>query len=294
VKWFRWYHGAATDPKLGGVAMRSKASLPEVIATWALVLENASASDERGDVSIDAHEVAYVLRVEPEAVEAILSAMTDAGMLSEGRVASWEKRQPKRDMPSTERVAKHRAAQVKHDETRTQHAATPETRVDKSRLDTDKIKDIGSNEPSRRKRISYTPEFEDGLWKPYPNTAGMSKPEAFAAWKALTAEERQQATDRLPAFIKWMAGQGKDYRTLHACRYLSKKRFESLEPVAIAAVSGVPIRLNTPQHRAWQQYHFERREISRDHAFKASRYGADMDMREETEWPPNTLMEAAE
>ena len=161
-------------------------------------------------------------------------------------------------------------------------------------LDTDKIIDIGSNEPSRRTKTSYPPDFENGLWKPYPNTAGMSKPEALKAWKDLTPDERQQATDRLPAFIKWMAGQGKDYRTLHACRYLSKKRFESLEPVVVAPISGVPIHPNTPQARAWLQHLAPLKATDRDAAIKWSMLNQDRTIHMESDYPPNTRMEAAE
>lgn len=154
-----------------------------------------------------------------------------------------------------------------------------------------------STEESKRSgaRKPYPEDFENGLWKPYPNTAGMSKAEALKAWKDLTPDERLQAADRLPAFIKWMEGQGKDYRTLHACRYLSKKRFESLEPVAASVITGVPIYPNSPQARAWLKHYEPLKATDRQISIKWSLLNQDRVIREETEYPPDyTHTEAAE
>jgi len=78
------------------------------------------------------------------------------------------------------------------------------------------------------KAHSYTPAFEN-FWKAYPVDPGMSKKEAFAAWGKMSDEDQQSASQAIPGFKAWVAKQGKDYRTVHACRYLSQRRFDGFK-----------------------------------------------------------------
>lgn len=132
IDWFRWHHGSVTDPKFQLVARKSKQALASVIAVWAFVLEQASASEERGTFgSIDGEAIDCLLGLEDGATGAILAAMGERGLVEDGFVSAWEKRQPKRertDNTSTERSRAYRAkqhqAQQADDE---QRHATPET-----------------------------------------------------------------------------------------------------------------------------------------------------------------------
>ena len=132
IDWFRWHHGSVTDPKFQLVARKSKQALASVIAVWAFVLEQASASEERGTFgSIDGEAIDCLLGLEDGATDAILAAMGERGLVEDGFVSAWEKRQPKRertDNTSTERSRAYRAkqhqAQQADDE---QRHATPET-----------------------------------------------------------------------------------------------------------------------------------------------------------------------
>ena len=47
MNWFRWYTGAASDPKFLVVAKRAGQNVASVIAVWALLLERASECAER-------------------------------------------------------------------------------------------------------------------------------------------------------------------------------------------------------------------------------------------------------
>ena len=131
IDWFRWHHGSVTDPKFQLVARKSKQALASVIAVWAFVLEQASASEERGTFgSIDGEAIDCLLGLEDGATGAILAAMGERGLVEDGFVSAWEKRQPKRertDNTSTERSRAYRAkqhqAQQADDE---QRHATPE------------------------------------------------------------------------------------------------------------------------------------------------------------------------
>jgi len=78
--------------------------------------------------------------------------------------------------------------------------------------------------PPKRARISYPAEFED-FWQAYPRDPNMSKSEALKAWKRLAAEDQQQAIQAVPRFKAYCARKP-DYRPVHACRFLSHRRFE--------------------------------------------------------------------
>lgn len=77
-----------------------------------------------------------------------------------------------------------------------------------------------------RAREQYSPEFQNLFWAKYPVDPNMSKKEAYAAWCKVSPEERQQVIDSMPMFSAWLAKQPADYRPLHACRYISQRRFE--------------------------------------------------------------------
>ncbi len=137
-------------------------------------------------------------------------------------------------------------------------------------------------------RKTYPDDFEV-FWQAYPDRQGTSKAEAWTEWKKLDAEDRHLAADRLPQFKQWIAKQGKEYRTLHACRYLSKRRWEGFETAPPAAMSGYQIGLHHPARRDWIR-HWEGREREGDGAasLKLSWYVADKTVREDTEYPPGT------
>jgi hypothetical protein len=117
MDWFRWHHGSVTDPKFALVARKSGASLPDVIAVWAYVLENASQSVERGDFGVidcEAIDCVFGFPATETRTADILKAMGDRGLVAGTQVLAWEKRQPKRereDNTSIDRQAKARDKQ---------------------------------------------------------------------------------------------------------------------------------------------------------------------------------------
>ncbi len=108
MQWFRWYHGTCTNPKMGSIARRAGATRERVIAVWAMVLESASKSDERGRYTVDAEGIADCLNCDTESIDAILAAMHERDMLADGAVLKWEEWQKPTDA-SAERVRRHRA-----------------------------------------------------------------------------------------------------------------------------------------------------------------------------------------
>jgi hypothetical protein len=130
IDWFRWHHGSVTDPKFQLVARRAGASLPDVLAVWAYILEAASASADRGafgDIDAEALDCLFNFPASESRTADILTAMEARGLVAAGRIAAWDKRQPKREREgdnSTERSKKHREAK-KAAENAEQAHATP-------------------------------------------------------------------------------------------------------------------------------------------------------------------------
>jgi hypothetical protein len=108
IDWFRWHHGSVTDPKFGLVAKKAGARIGDVIALWAFLLEAASSDADRGTIGqLDFESIEHLLGLGDGDAVRILEAMTARGLIVGSRIASWEKRQPKREREgdlSTDRV----------------------------------------------------------------------------------------------------------------------------------------------------------------------------------------------
>lgn len=114
MHWFRWHHGTVTDPKFGLIAKKAGASVAEVIAIWAYLLEAASASEERGHPGTpDFESIDFALGVDEGTTARVYGLMQDRALIDSdtGRLAAWERRQPKRerdDDNGTERKRRQR------------------------------------------------------------------------------------------------------------------------------------------------------------------------------------------
>lgn len=100
MDWFRWHHGSVTDPKFQLVARKSGASLPDVLAVWAYVLETASQAEERGtfgEIDAEALDCLFNFPGTETRTDDILKAMEARGLILGGQVVAWSKRQPKRE-----------------------------------------------------------------------------------------------------------------------------------------------------------------------------------------------------
>lgn len=142
--WFRSWHGAPTDPKWLGIARKANVAPGIAVAVaWAL-MDRASQSEDRGSIEgYDADGLACFFGCEPEQVEAIIAAMIDKAMIADGRLTSWERRQPKREDDSSKRVREHRERKLQHQERSVTHCNAPDTEKE---TDTDTItKRSGSN-----------------------------------------------------------------------------------------------------------------------------------------------------
>jgi hypothetical protein len=111
VNWWRSWHGAPLDAKWLSIARRADVQATTVMAVAWCLFDHASQASDRGDVSeFDVESVSDFCNVPERVIENILDAMSDKGMIVDGRLSAWDKRQPgSEEETSTERVQKHRA-----------------------------------------------------------------------------------------------------------------------------------------------------------------------------------------
>lgn len=250
-EWFRSWHGAPTDPKWRTVAKRAGVRPGDVAAVVWLLLDRASQADERGSIEgYDAEVLADALGYEPSDVIGIIAALHDKGVLVNSVFSGWEKYQPKREDSSAERTREWRNRRgansgkreigeenqqsgdagersVTHGDA-SERNVTLDTDTD---TDTERKKEISQPLVARPKpvrtpkpRKAYPDDFE-AFWKAYPTDPNQSKAEALSAWQRLGEEDRQQAIAAVPSFVAYCQ-KDPTYRPIHACRFLTKRRFE--------------------------------------------------------------------
>jgi hypothetical protein len=107
-RWYRAYEGTVTDAKLAEAALIADVSRSVSIAAWHCLLESAANRNNCGSFDASPRRIAAILCEPPARMEALLAAFEELGLVGDGAVSSWRKRQYQSD-DSRERVAKHRA-----------------------------------------------------------------------------------------------------------------------------------------------------------------------------------------
>lgn len=110
--WVRLWHDMPTDPKWRVIARKSGQPLPCVIAVFNLLMVSASQNSEQRGVLLgwNDEDAAAALDMDPEAITAILDAM-QGKVLDGNRLTGWDRRQPKREDNSADRVRAYRERQ---------------------------------------------------------------------------------------------------------------------------------------------------------------------------------------
>jgi hypothetical protein len=105
MDWYRVYHGMPEDAKLKVIAKRSQQTMAHVVTVWLCVLDAASRHKNRGTVEVDSEQIAVVQDMDQAAVESILQAFREKGMITEdNRITSWETRQYLSDKERAQRA----------------------------------------------------------------------------------------------------------------------------------------------------------------------------------------------
>jgi 5-methylcytosine-specific restriction endonuclease McrA len=108
-RWYRAYEGTVTDAKLAEAALVAEVSRSVSIAAWHCLLESAACKNNCGSYDTSARRIAVILCEPVDRIEALLAAYEDIGLIGDGAITAWERRQFVSDA-STERVRRYREA----------------------------------------------------------------------------------------------------------------------------------------------------------------------------------------
>jgi uncharacterized protein YdaU (DUF1376 family) len=108
---------------------------------------------------------------------------------------------------------------------------------------------------TKRVRTICSPEFEE-FWKAYPKTPTMAKQEAWKSWERLSSDDQIAATAAVPKFRAYLKP---DDKIVHACRFLSQRRFDGFnEPDPANVIPFDPnkfyAKFGSPELEAWDAY----------------------------------------
>lgn len=174
IEWFRWHHGSVSDPKFQLVARKASASVAEVLAMWACLLESASQATPRGYViAPDFEALECALGLPDGQAQAIYGRMEERGLVgADGAITAWQRRQPKRerdDDNSTERVKAFRDRQ-RHETPRNASGGTETPRGEESREEGSVPDGTGASAPAP---LEQRPPGVSGLLPPAPPPQGL-------------------------------------------------------------------------------------------------------------------------
>jgi hypothetical protein len=187
MKWFRWYRGTVSNPKLALVAVKANrppeyeenpngditrysVRLTEVIAVWAVMLEDAAKKEHWGICVRTPEYMAMVLRWFPEEIKNIINAMVEEAMIepcNDGlKILNWNEYQYASDHDPTNinrqrkwyDKNKRKPNALGHRYERKPNANLTRTDTD---TDTESKKDIARTKKQSARGISLRPD-----WKP--------------------------------------------------------------------------------------------------------------------------------
>jgi hypothetical protein len=139
--WFRSWHGAPTDIKWLVIGRMAGVKRGVVAAIWHALEDYASQHVKRGTVAgFDVETYAEFSEFSIAEIEAVIAALTEKGTIVDGRLAAWDKRQPRREDDNAPRTGRQRLASVAMREVRevrdtqsTPHVPQNPARVEESR-----------------------------------------------------------------------------------------------------------------------------------------------------------------
>jgi hypothetical protein len=181
-QWVRLWEDMPNDPKWRVIAARCGRPVGEIIAIFVHMMINAGASSHRGNIENWCDEdIAAALDFKPENVTIIREAM-QGKTLDGDHLTGWEKRQPKREDSSTERVKAFRDKRgaVKRSETHYNASETQRNAPEEKRRDPDKK----ASDKSEAKKNPLNGDFEV-FYQAYPKKVG--RKEASKSFVAVVA-----------------------------------------------------------------------------------------------------------
>jgi hypothetical protein len=100
-RWYRAYVGTVTDAKLAEAALVAEVSRSVSIAAWHCLLESAGERNNCGSYDATARRVAVILCEPQSCIEKLFQAFEELGLIGDGAVSAWRKRQFQSDADPT-------------------------------------------------------------------------------------------------------------------------------------------------------------------------------------------------
>ena len=197
IDWFRWHHGSVTDQKFPLVARRAGASVAEVIAVWACLLERASMNEqERGFLGdgIDFEAMDCALGMDDGKAESIFDSLRQRSLIDvDNKVTAWAKRQPKREREDTTAADRKRNQRSRESEAIESHVTPSEASENHvTPCHATSHQKTPREEKSREELKTYAqPVGFAEFWSAYPKRR--NRGDAEKAWRALKPDASMQA-----------------------------------------------------------------------------------------------------
>jgi hypothetical protein len=240
VKWFRWYRGATENPKFAIIAARANkcdeegigggsgnrldgaVNLTDVIAVWAVILEDAANLNHWGRCLKDAKFIAVVLRWHEEEVQHIINEFVTEGMMDEnGNVTKWHEYQYTSDVDPTRNERQKRyydRHKRKGNGATTVAKRKPNALVLRPDTDTDTDTDITPKSP--KGDAAFKEEFETTFWPAYPRKAAKAP-----ALKAFLKKRKTVSLEDLISGLARIDTERPEYIP-HAATWLNQERWQ--------------------------------------------------------------------
>jgi hypothetical protein len=116
------------------------------------------------------------------------------------------------------------------DSTNAPRTLPPDT-IGEDKKGKEKKEDLYPVAKATRTVVTYSEDFEQNFWKPFPRTAIMSKKEAWREWMKLEPEQREAACRAIPGYDAHLK-KNPTLHAVHACRFLSQNRAEGILEIA--------------------------------------------------------------
>lgn len=222
IDWFRWHHGSVNDQKFPLIARRAGASVAEVIAVWANLLERASQNDDRGSLGSipDFEAMDCAMGMEDGRCARIFAAMQDRGLVIDGlTLEAWARRQPKKeDEGAAERKRQQRereaAAKAEREaaerakaerDTKQGHDASRDVTLEESREEKNSSS-LRSEEATRKRAPARPDEVSETVWSDWLQLRKAKKAPVTGTVVENAQAEARKAGMTLDAFLRvWCA-----------------------------------------------------------------------------------------
>lgn len=242
-RWFRWHSGTTEDGKFRMVARNAEVTVATVIGVWAVLLEDASHLEHRGVATRGEDFYAAILEISTEELQHILQFMDEIGLISVGHgaitITKWKERQFETDATDPTNADRQRRWREKHKKN-ADNTASNGTVTEAKHKDNDQIQNTETDKnivrpvaKATRTKKSYEDDFEE-FWREYPRTPTMSKVEAAKVWRGMSVDDRVLARKAIEPYRQFLRTKP-NLETVHACRFLSQRRYDGFAPGADSA-----------------------------------------------------------